>query len=56
MLKKIGKKISFLNRIGNFVPAYTKCTMYKYKSIIAFHFEYCAMLLIDMGEIAKTEP
>lgn len=48
MLKKIGKKISFLNRIGNFISAYTRCTIYK--TIIAPHFEYCATLLIDMGD------
>jgi len=48
MLKKIGKKISFLNRIGNYISAYTRCTIYK--TIIAPHFEYCATLLIDMGE------
>lgn len=48
MLKKIGKKTSFLNRIGNFVSAYTRCIIYK--SIIAPHFEYCATLLIGMGE------
>jgi hypothetical protein len=48
MLKKIGKKTSFLNRIGNFVSAYTRCIIYK--SIIAPHFEYCATLLLGMGE------
>jgi len=25
MLKKISKKTSFLNRIGNFISAYTRC-------------------------------
>lgn len=48
MLKKIGKKTSFLNRIGNFISAYTRCIVYK--SIIAPHFEYCATLLVAMGE------
>jgi len=48
MLKKIGKKTSFLNRIGNYISAYTRCTIYKI--IIAPHFEYCATLLISMGE------
>lgn len=48
MLKKIGKKTGFLNRIGNYISAYTRCIIYK--SIIAPHFEYCATLLIDMGE------
>jgi len=48
MLKKIGKKTSFLNRIGSFVSPYTRCIVYK--SIIAPHFEYCATLLIGMGE------
>jgi len=35
MLTKIGKNTSFLNR---------------YKSIIAARFEYCATLIINMGE------
>lgn len=48
MLKKIGKKISFLNRIGNDISVYTRCTVYK--SIIAPHFEYCATILVGMGE------
>lgn len=48
MLKKIGKKISFLNRIGNDISAYTRCIIYK--TIIAPHFEYCATLLINMGD------
>jgi hypothetical protein len=48
ILKKIGKKTSFLNRIGSFISAYTRCIVYK--SIIAPHFEYCATLLVGMGE------
>lgn len=48
MLKKIGKKTSFLNRIGNYISAYTRCIIYK--TIIAPHFEYCATMLMDMGE------
>lgn len=48
MLKKIGKKTSFLNRMGHYVSAYTRCTIYK--AIIAPHFEYCATLLLNMGE------
>jgi len=48
VLKKIGKKISFLNRIGNSITVYARCMIYK--SIIAPHFEYCATLIIDMGE------
>lgn len=40
ILKKIGKKISFLNRIGNFLSAYARCTVYK--TIIGPHFEYCS--------------
>lgn len=48
MLKKIGKKTSFLNRMGNYVSAYTRCVIYK--AIIAPHFEYCATLLVAMGE------
>lgn len=48
MLKKIGKKTSFLNRIGQYVSIYTRCVIYK--TIIAPHFEYCATLLMDMGQ------
>jgi len=29
MLKKIDKKTSFLNRIGNFKSTYTRCIIYK---------------------------
>lgn len=29
MLKKVGKKISFLSRIGNYISAYTRCIIYK---------------------------
>lgn len=48
MIKKIGKKTSFLNRLGNYVSSYTRCIIYK--SIIAPHFEYCAMLLVSMNK------
>lgn len=48
ILKKIGKKTSFLNRIGQYISAYTRCVVYK--AIIAPHFEYCATLLVGMGE------
>lgn len=48
MLKKIGKKISFLNKVGNYISAYTRCTIYK--TIIVSHFEYCATLQINMAE------
>jgi len=52
MLKKIGKKTRFLNRVGNHISMYTRCTIYKI--IIAPHFEYCATLLIGMGETQIT--
>lgn len=46
ILKKIGKNLlCFLNRIGNFVSTYTRCIVYK--SIIAPHFEYCAIISRD---------
>jgi len=48
MLKKISKKTNFLNRIGNFISAYIRCVIYK--TSVSPHFEYCATLLIDMGE------
>jgi len=47
MLKKIGKKTNFLNRVGNYISVYTRCI---YKIIITPHFEYCAALSIGMGE------
>jgi len=53
MLKKIGKKVSFLNRVGNYISIYTRCIIYK--TIIAPHFEYCATLLIGMGETQITQ-
>lgn len=34
--------------MGNYISAYTRCIIYK--SIIAPHYEYCATLLVDMGE------
>jgi len=48
MLKKIGKKTSFLNKVDNYISVYTKCIIYKI--IIGLHFEYCATLLIGMRE------
>jgi len=50
MLKKIHKKIRFLNRIGNFVFAYTRCIIYK--SIIVLHFEYYATLVINETQLS----
>jgi len=41
ILKKICKKISFLNRIGKSITIYARCLIYK--SIIAPHFEYCTI-------------
>jgi len=49
ILKEIGKKISFLNRIGKFITMCARCLIYN--SIIALHFEYCTTLIINMGEI-----
>lgn len=48
ILKKIGKKVSFFNRIGSYISPYTTCTIYK--TIITPHFEYCATLLVVVGE------
>jgi len=48
MLKKMGKKISFLNGIGNSVSVYIRCVMYK--SIMAPRFEYFAILITNMDE------
>jgi len=48
ILKKIGKKISFLNRIGKSITMYARCLIYK--SIIALHFEYCVTLIINIEE------
>jgi len=51
MIKKIGKKIGFLNRIiiCNSITAYNTCVIYK--AIIALYFEYCATILINMSDI-----
>jgi len=35
-------------KIDNYISVYIRCTIYKI--IIAPHFEYCATLLIGMGE------
>lgn len=48
MIKKIGKKTSFLNRIGSCVTPYVREIIYK--SIIAPHFEYYAIIIAAMGE------
>lgn len=48
VVKENWGKTGFLNRIGNYISAYTRCIIYK--SIIAPHFEYCITLMIDMGE------
>lgn len=53
VLKKIGKKVSFLNKIGNDITGYARCTVCK--TIIAPHFEYCATLLMAMGETQLTK-
>lgn len=45
-IKKVGKKISFLNRTENFVSAYVQCTIYK--TIIGPHFEYCSTVMIHI--------
>lgn len=42
------QKTSFLNRLGNSLSVYSRYTIYK--AIIAPHFEYCATLLVGMGE------
>jgi len=48
-VKRIGKKISFLNRIDNFVYVNIRCIIYK--SIIAPQFEHYAIhLIIKMDE------
>jgi len=48
MLKKIGKKIGFLDRIGNSINVYNRCVIYK--SIIVPQCEHCATVIIDMTE------
>lgn len=48
VLKKIGKKTSFMNRIGHYLTPYSRQVVYK--SIIAPHFEYCATVFVSMGE------
>jgi len=48
VLKKIDKKIGFLNRTGNYITAYNRCVACK--AIIVPQFEYCATLIIDVSE------
>jgi len=48
MLKKIDKKISFLNRIGKSISTHFRRLVYK--SIVASRFEHCATLMINIGE------
>lgn len=47
IVKKVGKKISFLRRISRDVSLFTRLTIYK--SIIAPHFEYCSTLLLYLN-------
>lgn len=49
----VEENTGFLNRIGNYISAYTRCNIYK--SIIAAHFEYCATLLVDMEETQSNK-
>lgn len=48
MLKKIGKKTSFLNRIGQYLTLYSRQVVYKF--IIAPHLEYRATVIVGMCE------
>src|SRR5580765_8864615 len=43
IIKKVGKKTCFLQRIGNHISAYARSIVYK--SIIAPHFEYCSTVM-----------
>lgn len=55
IVKKTGKKINMLNRIGQYINGYTRCLIYK--SIIAPHFDYCATILVgaQKSEIKKLQ-
>lgn len=48
IVKKVGKKTSFLNRCGQYLSMYSRQIVYK--SIIAPHFEYCSTVMVGMGE------
>jgi len=48
VIRKIAKRIGFRNRIGNSLTVYNRCVIYK--AIVAPHFEYCATMLINMGD------
>jgi len=54
ILKKIGKKISLLNIVGKYIAIYARCLIYKL--IIAPHFEYCAILIINIAETQLSMP
>lgn len=55
IIKKVGKKTCFLQRIGNHISAYARSIVYK--SIIAPHFEYYSTVMLCMGitEIDKLQ-
>lgn len=53
MLKKLGKKINFLNRVGSEISVYARCVVYK--SIVAPHFEYCATLIAAMNLAQRSK-
>lgn len=48
IIKKVGKKISVLRRIGHFLSAMTRCTIFK--TIIAPHLEYCSTIMLNMNK------
>jgi len=54
VLKKIGKKIGFFNGTGNSMTACDRCVIRK--ATVAPHFEYCAILIINMDETQLDMP
>jgi exonuclease III len=48
IIKKIGSKINYLSRVGQFLSLWTKILIYK--TIISPHFDYCSSILFDMNE------
>ena len=48
IVKKVGKKISFLDRLGKFSSSMTRCIVYK--TIVAPHLQYCSTIFLNTNK------
>ena len=58
IVKKVGKKIGYLKRVGKYLTAYTRATVYR--TIVSPHYEYCCTLLLnvsatDQAKLQRTQ-